>query len=90
MLHRLGPQSDLAKACKVVAFASVGIKLGRPSLYSHAVTLYGELLISLAGSLENPAKAKCSETVIITLLLGLYEVGLSIINHLIDWKNNAF
>jgi hypothetical protein len=74
MLHRLGPKSDLAKACRTVSFASHGIKLRRESLYSQAESSYCELLGSLAKTLKVPREAKTSETVMIAILLGLYEV----------------
>jgi hypothetical protein len=74
MLHRLGPESKLAKACRTVAFASHSIKLRRPSLYSQAESWYCELLGVLAEAVESPAIAKTSETVMIAILLGLYEV----------------
>ena len=77
MLHHLGLQSDLAKACKVVAFASHGIKLRRPVLTRKAEIMYHDLLGSLARAIENPAFANTAESLIIVMLLGLYEVFLS-------------
>jgi hypothetical protein len=74
MLHQLGPASDLAKACRTVSFASHGIKLRRESLYSQAESSYCELLGSLAETLKVPRAAKTGETVMIAILLGLYEV----------------
>ncbi|KAI9733836.1 MAG: hypothetical protein M1818_007103 [Claussenomyces sp. TS43310] len=74
MLHHLGFQSDLAKACKVVAFADHGIKLRRPVLTRKAELLYHELLGSLARAIENPAFAHTAEPLMIAMLLGLYEM----------------
>ena len=76
MLHHLGMQSDLAKACKVVAFASHGIKLRRPILTRKAEIFYHDLLGSLARAIENPAFANTAESLMIAMLLGLYEVLL--------------
>lgn len=77
MLHRLGLQSDLAKACKVVGFANHGIKLRRPLLTRKAEVLYHELLGSLARAIGKPGFANTAESLIIAMLLGLYEVSLS-------------
>ncbi|KAF2228418.1 hypothetical protein EV356DRAFT_538131 [Viridothelium virens] len=74
MLHRLGLHSDLAKACMAVSFASHGIKLCRPSLTEKAETMYHELLVSLAKALENPSVANSAESLMITTILGLYEM----------------
>jgi hypothetical protein len=78
MLRDLGLQSDLAKACKAVAFASGGIKLRRPVLMQKAEILYRELLGSFARAMENPHFANTAESVMIAMLLGLYEVLLSL------------
>ena len=74
MLHRLGWQSDLAKACKVVAFANHGIKLCRPVLTHKAEVLYHDLLGSLGKALADTAFATAAELLVIAALLGLYEV----------------
>ena len=78
MLHRSGRRSDLAKACKVVAFAHHGIMLHRPGLTRKAEILYHELLGTLAKAIENSTHAHTAETMTIALLLGLYEVCLSL------------
>jgi hypothetical protein len=79
MLHNLGLQSDLAKACKVVGFANHGIKLRRPRLVNKAEVMYQDLLGSLARAIEDPRFANGSESLMIAMLLGLYEVCLSLI-----------
>jgi hypothetical protein len=76
MLHQLGLQSDLAQACRVVAFANHGIKLCRPGLTRKAEILYHDLLGSLARAIEEPAFANSAELLMIAMLLGLYEVLL--------------
>lgn len=74
MLHRLGWQSNLAKACKVVASANHGIRLRRPFLMRKAEMLYHDLLGPLAKAIGNPVLANTAETLMIAMLLGLYEV----------------
>jgi hypothetical protein len=78
MLRSLGLQSDLAKACKVVAFANHGIKLRRPRLVNKAEVLYQDLLGSLARAIEDSRFANSSESLMIAMLLGLYEACLSL------------
>ena len=78
MVNRLGWQSDLAKACKVVAFASHGIKLCRPSLTRKAETFNDDLLRSLAKDIQDPAFVNTAESLTIAMLLGLYEVCQSV------------
>ena len=76
MVNRLGWQSDLAKACKVVAFASHGIKLSRPGLTRKAEIFYDDLLGSLAKAIQDPACVNTVESLTIAMLLGLYEVNM--------------
>ena len=76
MLHHLGWRSNLAKACKVVAFAHRGVMLHRPGLTRKAEMLYHELLGTLAKAIESSTHAHTAETMTIALLLGLYEVCL--------------
>lgn len=78
MFHRLGWQSNLAKACKVVALAHQGNTLHRPGLVRKAEMLYHELLGILAKAIESSTQAHTAETMTIALLLGLYEVCLSL------------
>lgn len=74
MIYHLGWQSDLAKACKAVAFADHGIKLRRPGLVRKAETIYHNLLGSLAKAIQDPAFVNTAESLTIAMLLGLYEV----------------
>lgn len=74
MVTRLGFQSDLSKACKLVAFANRGTTLNRPGLTRKSERLYQELLGSLAKALANLDKANIAESLMIAMLLGLYEV----------------
>ncbi|KAL9612465.1 MAG: hypothetical protein Q9167_002937 [Letrouitia subvulpina] len=74
MINDLGWQSDVAKACRIVAFANHGIKLCRPCLTRKAETYYQDLLASLAEAMNNPATASATRSLIIAMLLGLYEM----------------
>ena len=74
MLHSLGWHSDLAKACKVVAFANHGIMKCRPVLSQKAGVLYHDLLGTLAKAIQAPANGNSIESLTIAILLGLYEV----------------
>ena len=76
MLYRRGWQSDLAKACKVVEYASHGTLLRRPGLMQKAELMYHDLLGSLAKAIDGAAFANNAESLTIAMLLGLYEVLL--------------
>ena len=73
-LYYRGMHSDLAKACKAVAFADHGNKLRRRCLSRKAAILYSELLGSLARAIAAPSVEVTSESLGIAVLLGLYEV----------------
>ena len=72
--YRLGPKSDLAKACQAVSFASHGKPLCRPNLVHKAEIFYQELLGSLVRSIESPASTNATESKLVAMLLGLYQV----------------
>lgn len=74
MVHQQGLQSQIAKACKAVAFASHAIKLNRPFLTRKAEELYQELLSALAEAIRYPNLAQRADTAVMAILLGLYEV----------------
>lgn len=74
MLVRLGLDSDLANACRAVAFANGGITLRRPLLTRKAEMLYAGLLGSLARAVVDPVLANTPESLMMAMLLGLYEV----------------
>ena len=74
MLHALGWQSHLAKACKVVAFANHGIMKSRPVLSRKAGVWYHDLLGTLAKAIQDSANGNSIEWLTIAMLLGLYEV----------------
>ncbi|KAJ5639453.1 uncharacterized protein N7484_007315 [Penicillium longicatenatum] len=73
IVQNLGLESHVANACKAAAFASNGLKLRRQFLIQQAETLYHELLGYLASSMQTPA-ASGHETLIIAILLGLYQM----------------
>jgi hypothetical protein len=72
--HRLGPGSDLAKACQAVSFASHGKPLNRPLFVHKAERFYQELLGSFAKAIERPTPANTEEAKLIAMLLGIYQV----------------
>jgi hypothetical protein len=74
MVHRLGMQSQVSKACMAVGYASHGIKLFRPFLVQRAEELYYEGLRSLAHAMKDSHAINKEETVVMAILLGLYEV----------------
>jgi hypothetical protein len=74
MAHRLGPTSDLAKACQAVGFGSHGKPLHRPTLVDKAERIYQELLGSLAKAIDSPILADVTEARLVAQLLGLYQV----------------
>ena len=76
MAYRLGPRSDLVKACQAVAFTSHSKPLNRPQLLQKAQIFYQELLGSLAGAIESPASANAAESILVAMLLGIYQVNL--------------
>ncbi|PYH93854.1 putative C6 transcription factor [Aspergillus ellipticus CBS 707.79] len=72
---RRGLSSDVAQACKAVAFASHGIKLQRPSLIDKAGSLYQKLITSLARAMNlNDLPPRSPDVLIIVMLLGVYEM----------------
>lgn len=76
LMLQLGVDSDLARACKAVAYASHGIKLDRPRLIKEGEKVYQDLLGNLARSIEKPGFTDTTESLMIAMLLGLYEVYL--------------
>lgn len=83
MAHRLGPTSDLAKACQAVGFGSHGKPLHRPKLVDKAERIYHELLGSLARAIDSPALVDVTEARLVAQLLGLYQVFTSAVSHCI-------
>ncbi|KAL6714188.1 hypothetical protein ACLMJK_008683 [Lecanora helva] len=77
MLQGQGWQSNLAKACKIVGYASHSIKLRRPWLARKAELLYQDLLPHLARAIESPSSTNTFEALMIAMLLGLYEMMLA-------------
>lgn len=74
-LHQLGPRSNLAEACRLVAGATYGIKLRRPYITFQAYQKYHELLAALALAIHNSESGiRRDESILVAMLLGLYEV----------------
>jgi hypothetical protein len=74
MVRRSGLDSDLVKACQAVSFASHGKLLNRPKLVDKAAMFYEDRLVSLAKALQDPDVVSATETKIVVMLLGLYQV----------------
>ena len=74
MVANLGWQSDLAKACKIVACATHGKKLRRPALLHKGDTMACELLQSLRERIKSEYGAVSDEAAMVAVLLGLHEV----------------
>ncbi|KAK9414641.1 putative Transcription factor domain-containing protein [Seiridium unicorne] len=77
MARRLGPSSDLVKACQAVSFASHGKPLNRPAFVRKAERFYHELLGALAKAIENPTPANADEARLIAMLLGLFQMTVA-------------
>lgn len=76
MIRRAGYDSSLAIACRAVANANHGRKLGRPRLIARAEAAYQSLLGTLAIAIECPEFTETPEALMIVMLLGLYEVDI--------------
>jgi hypothetical protein len=74
MFHRLGLDSNLAKACQIVSTGTHSKPLQRPSLTYMAQHVYQDLLGCLAGSIENPSSQNAAESKVVAMLLGIYQV----------------
>jgi hypothetical protein len=75
MFHSEKSHPMLKKACEAVGYASHGIKLNRPHLKHRGVELYHNVLAWFAVAIHDPAPAKTKEYLVVTILLGLYEVS---------------
>jgi hypothetical protein len=78
LLKVSGPSSDLARATKAVALASIGTKLRRPSIIHNARIVYSGLLQSLQVKITNEILTGSTESLMTVVLLGLYEVCIFI------------
>jgi len=74
MVYRLGPTSDLARACQAIGFGSHGKPLNRPRLVDKADRIYQELLGSLAKAIDSPNLSDTTEARLVAQLLGIYQV----------------
>ncbi|KAH8883180.1 hypothetical protein GQ53DRAFT_787037 [Thozetella sp. PMI_491] len=70
-IYRLGPGSDLAKACQAVEFASGGRYLHRPQLILKAESFHQELVGSLGRLLGRNDVKRGPESTLVSMLLGL-------------------
>ena len=74
LLVNAGPSTDLARAVKVVALASLGNKLVDQDLALRAHILYSNLLSSFQVTMSKTTTSNTIESLTTVLLLGLYEV----------------
>ncbi|KAI1868505.1 uncharacterized protein JN550_006421 [Neoarthrinium moseri] len=77
LAHRLGPGSDLVKACQIISFASHGKPLNRPSFVTKGEFLYQDLLGSLARTMNQHSPGNFVEARLKSMLLGLYQITMA-------------
>lgn len=88
-LRRLDEQSNLAKACKMVAIASQGTKLNRPAVLTpKCEKLNHDLVASLAIALQHQSAASTKDDYLVVMLLGLYEVSCTL-KPVATWSNDG-
>lgn len=76
LLVNARPSTDLARAVKIVALASLGNKLDDQNLALQAHLIYSNLLCSFQVTLATTTTSNAFETLNTAILLGLYEVYL--------------
>lgn len=74
MLRRHSLDSDLSKACRAVAYASRGTTLKRPPLVQRGRDYHDQVLSHFPKHVADPTRAYSTETLAISMLLGLFEV----------------
>ncbi|RDW59099.1 hypothetical protein BP5796_12023 [Coleophoma crateriformis] len=74
MITKAGPTSEVAKACTIIALASLGKKVGDPMFLHAAENLHSLLLRSFRLSISNETASASVESLITAVLLGLYEI----------------
>ena len=77
LLARLDPLSDVSRAARAAAFASLGNKLKDSNLTRRASLTYSNLLQSFQVTMSRKETANTIESLTTAVLLGLYEVYLS-------------
>ncbi|KAH8674132.1 hypothetical protein BX600DRAFT_457059 [Xylariales sp. PMI_506] len=77
MAQRLGPNSNLVRACQAVSYVGHGKPLNRPYLVNKAKTMYQRLLRSFARAIENLDSANPRELKLVAMLLGIYELQMA-------------
>ena len=91
LLSYAGPTSDIAQACKMMAFACYGKPSTDMALgyRAKAKLLYPGLLRSFTKTISDPANLSTVETLMTAVVLGLYEVCFSLIeNYNSLWIDN--
>ena len=79
-LSHTEPSSNIVQAARLVAFANMGNKLGRPALVQKARILYSDMLHSFQIMISAPTESSTAELLMTAVLLGLYEVCVMITN----------
>jgi hypothetical protein len=79
-VNDLGPVSILAKACQAVSYITHGQALQRPRLVHNAEAIYHDALGSLAGAIEHSTLGVATESKLVAILLGIYEVAAIALN----------
>lgn len=74
LLASAEPSSNIQKAAKIVALASLGNKSGEERLTHQASLLYSDLLHSFQMTVSNSDTSNAAESLTTAVLLGLYEV----------------
>lgn len=74
LLASAAPSSDVARAVKIVALASLGNKLDEPGLIHRAYASYPDLLRSFQVTMSKATTSDTIETLATAVLLGLFEV----------------
>ncbi|KAF2801524.1 uncharacterized protein BDZ99DRAFT_455976 [Mytilinidion resinicola] len=74
LIDHAGESSDIAQAAKIVALATTGNRLRRLNILCKTKQQYGGLLHSFRSTLMRATESDMVETLMIAVLLGLYEI----------------
>ncbi len=77
LIEQAGPESSIAKSCKIISLANLGKKAASPMLLQKAEALYFDLLPSFRWTISNEGKSTTIHSLITAVLLGLYEVSIA-------------
>ena len=77
LIETAGPESSIAKACKIISLANLGKKAGNSMLLQKADALYFDFLPSFRWTISNEGRSTTIHSLITAVLLGLYEVNIA-------------